>query len=170
MSVDNFVSGDPSVDFFSQNPELRYAEPFAKLINEHGEERASKLAWAVYMMEDPNSVFYRYERSDRKKEIEDGYLKEKDFDWDAVSELCKVYPSIAMTTEAKLYKFWAEMLDNIRLDINEVADVKERVDIAAKFHTATENFNKSRKAWLEEKDKAKIMGGKQESLLEESFG
>lgn len=169
--MDYFVNGDPAVDFFQQNPEHKYTKLFVDMIAEHGEKRASKLAWAIYLMEDPNSTKNRYEREERKREIAELYLEEPDFDWDSIKRECDDYASVCLSDDARQYKFWKDFMDEIRVQIKEVTEVGARVKIAKDYHQAIENYNKSRKAWLEEKDKGgKLYGNKQESLTEEMFG
>lgn len=168
--MDNFVNGDPAVDFFEQNPEHKFTKLFVDLISEYGESRASKLAWSIYMLEDPNSSKHRYEREERKKEIAELYLNEPDFDWDSIKRECNDYASVCLNEETRLYKFWSDFLEEIRVQLKDIPDVGARVKIAKDYYQAMESYNKSRKVWLEEKDKGgKLYGNKQESFSEELF-
>jgi len=168
--MDLFVNGDPSVDFFIQNPEHKFTALFDGMIKEYGEKRASTLAWVIYMLEDPNSPKNRYEREERKKEIAELYLGEPDFDWESIKRECDEYAVVCLSDDARQYKFWKDFMEEIRVQIREVAEVGAKVRIAKDYHQAIENYNKSRKAWLEDKDKnSKLYGNKQESLTEEMF-
>lgn len=71
MSSFKFVRVPPSLDveehdFFEYNPELRYIDPIPRLVEKVGSLLASKVMWAIYFLEDPDSKFYALRTEEKK--------------------------------------------------------------------------------------------------------
>lgn len=84
-------------DFFDFNPEYRYFNEISKLYKDVGASLASKVMWAIYLTEDPQSAFYGLKREDRRKQVESNYLQNDSFEWDQYEYLVVAYPTITMS-------------------------------------------------------------------------
>lgn len=109
----NLVDGNPNLCFWEQNPELQYLTPFAELIKEEGKEYSSKIMWALYMVEDPNSKLFRMPKAERIKEVEANYLEGKKIDWKKHHKLIAQYGKLCMSPTKRMYKTWVEKYDEL---------------------------------------------------------
>ena len=73
--------GDTEQDFFEQNPDLRYLPAYNRLIKVYGKENASKISWAIVIINHPDSRISR--REDKFELIQREYLKEVAFDFES---------------------------------------------------------------------------------------
>lgn len=165
------ISGDPSKDIFDQNPELEYIGSIKNFIKESGsKKKASKLLWAVFMTEDPNSKFYRImDLEERRKEVSENYLEDVDFDWDSLSEICKEYGRLVLTKEEIFFTIWGQKLDELQayLKFTDIASDPEGIlKIMEKIPKVLEGYEKTKNTMLASKKKGRTYGGKQESLSE----
>lgn len=77
MSEIKFTEGDPDKDFFEQNPHWRYIDSSQRLLKQFSNLKLiSKLRWAAYYIEDPDSKYYRYPKAKRVEVINNNYLKD----------------------------------------------------------------------------------------------
>jgi len=164
-----FIIGDPSLDFFEQNPELRYLTPFAKLLEENSKDQASKIAWAVYMTEDPNARLYRRPKSEKQEEIARNYLKDEKFEWKEFDYLISAYPRLCLSKDDALFKVWGDTLDEIQVYIKELK-IEDKLDGIKNLGAAMTAYKKAEAEWFSEKEKGKIKGRKTESLSERMLG
>ena len=75
MINNKFTVGDPEKDFFEQNPHWRYLDSSIKLLKLVPKDLASKLRWAVFLIEDPDSKYHRYSKLKRVEIVNENYLK-----------------------------------------------------------------------------------------------
>lgn len=164
-----FVKGNPELSFFQQNPEHRYIGVIADLIREKGESEADRLMWAVYLVEDPNSVFYRMPMKERLLEVATYYLKNPEFDWESIKDLRIKYAKLMLSKEEYLFKVWADKLDEGMHYIQELKFEDSSTKIVAlmdKFGKIWEAYDKAQKKMLDSHKKANIRGGGQKSFRE----
>lgn len=110
----NFINAQNlKADFFDENPELEYFKEYAQLIREVGRIQASQTAWAIYLLEDPSSKFYSQPRRERLIAIETEFLGVSDYPWDTFQYLIDAYPNLAMSKKKKMFKVWADKLDEM---------------------------------------------------------
>lgn len=167
----SLITGDPSKDIFEQNPELEYIGSIREFIKEHGgKKKASKLLWAVYMTEDPNSKLYRImDLEERRKEVAENYLLDKKFEWAALDKICLEYGRIALTKEEIFFTIWGQKLDELQayLKFTDIAsDPEQIIKIMEKIPKVLQGYEDTKNKMLAAKKKGKTYGGKQESLGE----
>jgi hypothetical protein len=120
-----FVIGDPELDFFEQNPELRYLPVFRNYVDRVD---GSRILWAVYLTEDVKSKFFRYRHVRRRELVADNYLNEPDFVWDEHEDLVAAYRMEALTREERNYKKMAEKYDDmVQVVFEQSAETLEEV-------------------------------------------
>lgn len=100
-------------DFFDFNPEYRYFDEISKLYKDVGASLASKVMWAIYLTEDPQSAFYGLKREDRRKQVESNYLQNDSFEWDQYEYLVVAYPTITMSPAKRRYKTLNDHFDTM---------------------------------------------------------
>ena len=61
------VTGNPEKDFFEQNPEIKYMDIGHEVLKREGRAKASKVMWAIYQSEDPDSQLYRIPIAEKRK-------------------------------------------------------------------------------------------------------
>lgn len=160
------VTGNPEIDFFQQNPELKYFTDFKKLLEEHPLE-ASKVAWSTYLLEDPNSKFYRLPKEDRIKEVNNYYkLDHKKYKWFIDS-----YSRSILTKEQVMFKIHCDKLDELtaflkELSLDDETQFKKYMNIMDKLPKIWESFETLKTKMNEEESKSKIRGGAKESSRE----
>ena len=110
------IVGNPEEDFFEQNGTLRYITEFADLIEKHGQKKASKIAWAVYMVEDPNSPIFNMPIADRIEEVKNNYK----IDVTAHDSFRKTFRRFALSKEELLYKIHLEKMDELTASVEEL--------------------------------------------------
>lgn len=165
------INGDPGKDIFDQNPELEYISSIKEFIkSKGGKKKASKLLWAVYLTEDPNSKLYRImDIEERRKEVSENYLGDKDFDWKDLDKICIEYGRIALTKEEIFFTIWSQKLDELQayLKFTDISsDPEGIIKIMEKIPKVLEGYEKTKNTMLASKKKGKTYGGKQESLGE----
>jgi hypothetical protein len=107
------VRGNPELDFFDQNPEWLYITECIELIEREGRPRASRIMWSIYMIEDPESLFYRIPIDLRRGEVAKNYLKEPSFSWDNYKSQIAVYIYMAIPKDTRLWKQWEDKVDEL---------------------------------------------------------
>ena len=167
----SLIQGDPSKDIFEQNPELEYISYIRDFIKDNkGKKKASKLLWAVYMTEDPNSKLYRVmDLEERRKEIAENYLNEPEFDWSDLDKICRDYGRLVLSKEEVFFTIWGQKIDELQVYLKEtnISDDPDAIlKIMEKIPKVIEGYEKTKNAMLASKKKTRVYGGKQESLSE----
>lgn len=130
-----FVEGNPEHDFWEQNPQLRYFDQTKKLIEDIGEEKASKVMWAVFLLLDTGSKFRTIDYEERKKIISDNYLNDSRFNWEEFNYLIDAYPEMAMSPAQQIYKvLYDKFNDAVRqIKNSDISDDREFAKFVALF-------------------------------------
>lgn len=167
----SLISGDPSKDIFEQNPELEYISAVKDFIKSSGgKKKASKLLWAVYMTEDPNSKLYRImDIEERRSEVAKNYLNDEKFEWDDLDSICIQYARIALTKEEVFFTIWGQKLDELQVYLKQTdisSDPEGILKIMEKIPKVVDGYEKTKNAMLAAKKKGRTYGGRQESLSE----
>lgn len=165
------ISGDPNKDIFEQNPEIEYISAVKAFIKKvGGKKKASRLLWAVYLTEDPNSKLYRImDREERRNEIAANYLNEKDFEWEELDDLCLEYGKIALSKEEIFFTIWGQKIDELQvyLKTTDIANNTDQVlKVLEKIPKIVEGYEKTKSEMLASYKKNKTFGKRQESLSE----
>lgn len=108
--IDFVTLDDIDGDFWEQNPELRYVEPFAEFSKK---KDSSSIMKAIYLAFDFKSKFNRagIPEEEAKRDIAKNYLKIKDFQWGEYHELTEAYKDKCKTKVQKsLEKFEADVV------------------------------------------------------------
>ena len=97
-------------DFWEQNPELKYIEPFAQFSKK---KDSSSIMKAIYLAFDFKSKFNRagIPEEDAKRDIAKNFLNIEDFQWGEYNELIEAYKDKCKTKVQKsLEKFEADVV------------------------------------------------------------
>lgn len=170
MSEIKFTNGDIDKDFFTQNPHWRYLDSSIKLLKIFSPDIASKLRWAVFLISDPDSKYYRF---DLKKRVElvnnylDG-LYNILFDDDKheiansdIDFLFRMYPAETMSKLKRDY-FERELSYQILvrqerdIDGSDSKKLKDKADIQLKMSKIYDELKKAREEFEEENDAEKV--------------
>ncbi len=121
----SFVDGDPSKDFFEQNPQLLAISSFAKMSKR---KDGSKLMWAVFLIEDPKSKFFQRPEQSRRDLIANDFLGDASFNWGDLHQVILDYNENCISRVARAYKLltmkYDEMMEiAMTHEINDIKDV-----------------------------------------------
>lgn len=161
------IVGNPGLDFFEQNPVLAYKTEFADLIADLGKEKASKVAWAVYMVEDPDSPLFRIPISERIAEVKLNYK----IDVTGYEEFRISFRRLAIPKEAALFKVHMEKLDELTthlgtLDLTVEKELKSYINIMDKLSKIYKALETVRINMIDHQNKKEVYGGASRSARE----
>lgn len=164
------VNGNPSIDFFEQNPEFKFREPCVTLLKQDP-VNASKVMWAIYMLEDPSSEFYRLPIDLRKQEIEVNYLKDEKFKWNKYQTVIDGYPQLVFSKEKALFKIWSDKLEELTthlktLDFTNDKESDKALKIMDRMSKIWDGYEKVKTKMVEEDSKTNLRGGAKQSARE----
>lgn len=167
------VYGNPEENFFEQNREWRYLDSSTKMLEDFGEELASKLRWAIYMIEDPSSDLHRLDKSKAIELINKNYLKgdyELEFNPDRMEigneqleHAIKAYPEESMSYAKRDYyereKSYRLLMESER----EMSDEYKRAQVQEKLNKIYDSLKERREEFQEEEmqERAKTQGKQQ---------
>lgn len=144
---------DPEVhDFFDYNPEYRYYSSVMSLEKDVGPMVASRVMWAIYLTEHPESVFYGQAREDRRREIEKNFLNNTEFDWDYYDYVIEDFPNITLDTDGRRFKKLNDKFDELLEELDEV-DFKTASLFFTKVESAYKGLTIVRQQYEKEKQK-----------------
>lgn len=154
------IAGDPAGDFFEQNPTLKYKSEFVDLIVSHGPERASRIAWAVWMVESPDSPMFRIPIDERIEEVAKNY----EVDVRAYKSFREKFKKIVLTKEEMLFKIHMEKLDELTMKLNDLdlddnANLKQYIQIMDKLPKIYAAMDKIKKDMIDVRSKDTVYGG-----------
>lgn len=161
------IAGNPGLDFFDQNPVLRYKTEMIDLIQDAGAAEASRIAWAVYMVDHPDSPLYRIPLPERVAEVEQNYgVNVEDF-----PEVRSAFTRIAMSKEAGLYKIHMDKLEELtthltNLDLEIDKEFDKYVKIMDKLPKIWTSLEKVKVSMIEQQNKTEVYGGASRSARE----
>lgn len=165
------VRGNPELNFFDQNPELKYISEIKKIVDGYSEKEASKILWAIYMIEDPNSKLYRIPKEKRIEEVKKNYYN---IDVEKFRELIKAYPGlISMQKEERMYKVHVDKLDELtsylqNLTLSAPDEFDKALKILEKLPKIWSGFETVKTKLIESQEKTTLRAGAVESAREKS--
>ena len=171
------TQGDTEKNFFEQNPHWRYLNSSQKLLKTFGEELTSKLRWAIFLVEDPDSPYHRFLKQKRVELINTNYLKDDYtilFDpekLEIINEDIKyTLDSYPEETMSKLKSDYYEREKSYQMLVQmerDSVDLKLKADVQTKLAKIYDELRKSREAFESEneEEKAKTSGKQQPGLL-----
>lgn len=167
----SLITGDPNKDIFEQNPEIEFISGIKEFIKKcGGKKKASKLLWAVYMVEDPNSKLFRImDREERMSEVAKNFLGDEKFDWSDLDTIISSYGRIALTKEEVFFNIWSQKLDELQayLKFTDISQDPESIlKIMEKIPKIIDGYEETKNKFLVSHKKGKVLGGRQESLSE----
>lgn len=179
MSVEKskFTVGDPDKDFFEQNPHWKYLDSSVKLFGHFDRETISKVRWAIYMIEDPDSKFFRYPKERRVELVNNNYLKDTytiNYDPEKMKivneELEYALNVYARETMSKLKQDYYERELSYQILVGQerdATDLKLKADVQVKLAKIYDELNKAREAFEaeNEEEKTKARGRQQPGML-----
>lgn len=114
------IKGTTQDNFFDVNPDVMYYDYVQDIYADYGREEASKIMWAIYLSEDPNSSFYNLPKEERRNMIRENYLKKENFDWDEFDMLIKSYRRMFLSKGEAMFKVWMDKMEEMTEWINEM--------------------------------------------------
>lgn len=162
------ITGNPERDFFEQNPEFQYVQ-LGFLVKKEQKDDASKIMWALFLSEDPESKLFRIPVEERRSNIAEMYLKDPNFDWTSIQQYIDMYPMSILTKEQIMYKIWADKLDELTTHLRKLDITKEDakvIKIMEKMEKIWTSYEKVRTKMVETKNKSQLHGGATESKRE----
>ena len=175
--MSKFIKGNPQENIFESNKELRYVDEFKRLIKAEGEERASKIAWALYMVHDPSSSLFNMDMDVKLDNVAKNYLEEPEFDWEKYDYVADALKTHSMGPKKRLYSEYINLFENrktyLRTLSYEHCTPKEAKEIDALIIASDKLFqslDKVEKEYLKEVENAgRVHGGKQLSASEQGL-
>jgi hypothetical protein len=165
------VIGNPELNFFDQNPELRYISEIKRAVADYSDKEASKILWAIYMIEDPNSKLYRIPKDKRIEEVKKNYYE---IDLDKFKELSKAYSGlISMSKEERMFKVHVDKLDELtsylqNLTLSAPDEFEKALKILEKLPKIWSGFDTVKTKLIESHEKTTLRAGAVESAREKS--
>lgn len=161
------ITGNPELDFFEQNPELKFKTEFKQLLEKYP-KNASKIAWSVYMIEDPNSKFFRMPREERIAEIQKNYYN---LDTEEHKHLLDAYGRLALTKEQNMFKIHIDAMDRLtanlkELDVGEDSDHNKLTRVLEKLPKIWDGLEKVKSRMIDADSKTSLRGGASQSARE----
>lgn len=106
---------DRSVNFFDENPDLMYFNPYRELIESEGFDKAGIIMDAIWMAYDPKSSANNSgerKMEDVKNEIAHYFLRDDKFDWDKYSHIVEAYNLDCTTKFEKRLEYWYSQIES----------------------------------------------------------
>jgi len=168
------IKGSPEHDFKEQNPIISTCGWFNKVYKTHKPEIASKICWAMWMVEEADYNANPYARiidvAERIKEIQKSYYK-VDTTTEEFKGLVSDFSKFILTTEESLHRIhvrkFEEMsifLDSLSLDDD--AQFKKYHTIMDKLGTMWKALQLAKENMVDSQNKSKVRGNAQLSMRE----
>lgn len=160
--------GNINEDFFDQNSELSIIPECKKLIKTHGKEKASKIMWAIYLIEHPQSLFYRIPREDRIKEVQDNYYE---IDLSKHEDIVEVFKTYSLSKEEALLKYFLDLLDKVVKKVEDAGldnekGIKIALDVLDKTPRIFDSLKNIQERLKKENEKIRVKGGSSQGARE----
>lgn len=152
------INGNFEVDdFFESNPELKYIDDFAQLIKEVGEQKASKIMWAIWLTESPDSRLYGLGIEVRRENVKRNYLEDKKFDFEDYIWLITAFRRHTMSKKSRMYTDYMEIMERrhnvlMQLSAEYEENSKEIDDMMLKTQKIWAELDKIEKEYLSDKE------------------
>lgn len=165
------VTGDPTLDFFEQNPTLKVKSEFKKLLETHSKEEASKICWAIFLIEETDQSINKLARMSRDERIKEVHANFYNLDTTKYRYLMDAYSSLVHTLEETLFKIQIDKMDELtsfykRLKFDKKDEFDKFIKITDKLPKAWEGVDKAKKRMIESQNKSRLRGGASQSARE----
>jgi hypothetical protein len=168
------IKGNPQLDFRDQNPIISTCSWFSKIYKDKKSDTASKICWAMWMIEEADYNENPYariiDRDERIKEIQKSYYK-IDTESEEYKGLVSDYTKFILTTEESLYRIhtrkFQEMstfLDGLSLDDDK--EFEKYYKIMDKLDKMWKGLQTVKENMIDSQNKSKIRGNAQLSIRE----
>lgn len=142
-------------NFFELNKEFEYFDEAQRLIETYGREKASRLLWAVYQVEDPEAKMSTFAIQDKLSMVRKNYLKEPDFNWEDIDYLRKGFPGWFMSPIKRNLKGLCDTWDALQIqaatyDMTNPKEAKIALDILKNAAAITKSLAEAKKLFDEE--------------------
>ncbi len=171
MSV---IKGSPQHDFREQNPIIATCSWFNKVYKDHKPETASKICWAMYMMEEAdyndNAYARIIDRQERIKEIQKSYYK-IDTTTEEYKGLVSDYTKFILTKEESLFNIHISKFEELtaylkELDPSDDAQFKKYHLIMGTLDKMWKGLQMVKENMIDSQNKSKVRGNAQLSMRE----
>lgn len=165
----SLAQGNIREDFFDQNSELTILSEVKKLLETEDKKEASKIMWAIYLLEDPNSIFYKMPREERIEEVNREFYK---LDMVKHAKLIEQYNLMALTKEEIIFKSYADTMHKLASKLNELdldsdSGLRVAVSILDKFPKIWDGFEKVKAKMKDASSKTQIKANAKEGAREQ---
>ena len=155
--------GNIQEDFFEQNPDLTTLPEVKKLLEKEDKKIASKVMWSIYLIEDPESTYYRIPREERIKEVQKEYY---DIKLEAYKPLIEDYCRFTLSKEELMLKIYFDEMDNLVTQLKTTRDISTKLKILEKIPKVWEGLEKIQNKLKEGQNKTRIKGHAREGAME----
>jgi len=163
------VVGDPDLDFFKQNSELRYHNFGHLAIEKYGEKEAGIIMWAIYLAEDPDSTLYQANliQIERRDMVQKTYLNKKGikkFEWDEARTIIEGYIRSSMPTKKLRFKLLSDEFNDFLFDLRTAEMAPEKkAQVFSNVDKIYKGLETAERAFEKEKATASRTSGKEQS-------
>lgn len=168
------IKGNPQHDFREQNPFIIQIEGFSNIYKKHKPDVASKICWAMYMIEEEdqesNPLARIINREERIAEVNKSYYK-VDTTTEEYKSLVSDFSKFILTKEQSLYRIHVRKFEELTAYLDSLAldDDKEfdkYIKIMDKLDKMWKGLEIVKEKMVEAKNKNRIRGNAQLSVRE----
>jgi CRISPR/Cas system-associated endoribonuclease Cas2 len=168
------IKGKPEFDFKEQNPIITTCSWFNKVYKDNKPDIASKICWAMYMIEeaddDDNPYARIIDREERINEVQKSYYK-VDINSEIYKGLVSDYTKFILSKEEALFNIHITKFEELTaylkdLDPSDDSQYKKYINIMDKLHNFWKGLQTVKDNMIEAKNKNKIRGNAQLSMRE----
>ena len=166
--MDIMEAFDMGVNIFSMHPQLRIL--YKELIDEHKEDVASEILWALLLMLHPGSMLNTYDEEDKLNFIRSSYPNLKDFNPEDYEKEIEITKKAVLTKAEQYLMSWQRKLDEREQFIDSVPYNESTYEMLDKIMGNStkmwDQYNKCLKDVQKEREMGHTRGGAVESLQE----
>lgn len=161
-------------NFWTLNPQHQYISPFRELyLADSGQKKewSSRLMWCVWLWCDPNYENKIFRQTlDRKLQSIRYYEPSFDPDQEVIKECIDAYPTCCLTKAARAFVNEEDTLEDrvafLRMTKYDLTNASDLDKIRANTPKIYEMYRKVREMFELEEGKAKVYGGREETIRE----
>lgn len=160
------VGGMPSKNYFEQYPFILYFDYVTELVNFEGEERASEVMWAIHMVRDIESPFYKStpDIEERKRQVARNFLNDVNFNWDEHKVLFENYHRFTCPREESRYIELHDIYDKQIMSLR-ASDSKDTINTLKSLKTILEGLEKAEAAFNKSREARRGVGGRSDGFF-----
>lgn len=168
------IKGNPQHDFREQNPIITTCSWFTKVYKDHKPDIASKICWAMYMIEEAdyneNSYARIIDRGERIKEIQKSYYK-VDPTTEEYKGLVSDYTKFVLTKEEALFNIHISKFEELtaylkELDPSDDKQFEKYYKIMGTLDKMWKGLQMVKENMIDSQNKSKVRGNAQLSIRE----